>query len=234
MPSKQTNLFQFKHPKPSQDSTILTDTPIYIQAVPLDILFQERIQDLIDNRQDYMTSSGDPSLSISNLPYSILICAERIQGTVEAKTKKTIGINIILNFLLYHGLRLLADDHRVTKCRELRNKFRRIPQDTDGEIVYVMSQFMSKFDVNLPSGKRKNFPTHFTTYSTISLLSQELGCNLCDMACLSIMYSITEEMSNLSIDDHNDEMEKVLKSFLSRIEIRNIGLAVLMKEYKID
>lgn len=190
------------------------------------------IHDLIENKSNWICRiPDDPSLSIVAMPQICNINVERIKGQILDRTGKTIGLNPIFYYSIYHGLSYFLSHVEVQRCCSIRKQFTISSERIDPRLNKLMDGFISKFEIGVFPGRRKNFPVSYSTSSLLSTFSHDIGLSKSDLSVLSIMKCLSDEEDCVS--GHREEMKKIIDDFLFTIEWRNRGITVLMNEFNI-
>lgn len=205
----------------------------FLRLVPSDLDDFESpfslVSDYAKQRHLYLSDKDYPSLSILSFPESCRLSTISFQYHVNQLYNKKTGTNPLLFYFLEYGLNCLKQEPEIEDRILLQQRFQASISSVDIDIISAMSGYMEKFKPSYIGGKRWNFPISPELFTILSVLTNDLCIQKADLACLAIMHTLSE--SPYTNPGHIAEMEDTVRTFISVLGKKNIGLKASLDAY---
>jgi hypothetical protein len=178
------------------------------------------IREVRENRDEYV---GDTWLSMLVYPS---ICRTNID---RLKTKASVGTHPITAACIYWGLNKLSSEAVIKDLTYQKYRFDSAPNSLPGFVSNILSGFLNKFEVTLPSGRRYNTRLSDEHHTRLSGISKALGIDKQRLAILSIFRTlIVQEATNI---DDSREMKRCVDDFVKLVQYRGRLIKAGMNEF---
>ena len=198
------------------------------------------VDELLSNRDHYLASPGDPTLSIMSFPLACSMNVERLRERVkeESKSDRKPGLHATISACIYYGCNYLLENEHVSSLLAAKSKLNLISEQVEQSQAEIINGMFSQYTMisNLPKGRRKNIfiPSHI--HSPLSALSSDLSgddtiVHLQSLSVIAVMHTLSLQPDTL--EDHSKMMTDTVERFLHSVSVLNRAVKAIMREFKL-
>lgn len=189
------------------------------------------VKALTNDREQYSVGKDEHYGSVSCLGFPS-ICDDNIERISKQFTKgRRPGIHPVASACIYDGLEVISTNSNIVALLKLKERFRGIDVETDGDVASLVSAWFKNFYPNLPGGRRQNIKMPAEIYGTLATLSNDLGTKIHLLCTLAIMQCLLNQpCCNV---DHGVEMAGYLDRFYRTASKRVRGIRAILDEFKL-
>jgi hypothetical protein len=198
------------------------------------------VDELLSNRDHYLASPGDPTLSILSYPVSCSMNVERLRDQVAAQSKsgRKPGLHASISACIYYGTTYFLEEENIRSLISAKTKFNMIDERVKSSVANIVNGMFSQYTLatDLPRGKRTNvfLPSHI--HAPLSALANDLSSDssrvhMQNLSVLTVMHTLSLQPDTL--EDHAEMMKSTVQAFIDSVTLLNRAVKAIMREFKL-